>query len=177
MNQHSEINSHNLISERIELPGPVESARIAEDVVTIADAFVVTVVGGLGSIPGAFIANGLDEAQDAMPVAAWVAPPPGTPPPPPPVHNGQAYWFKVTAQRGLAAGKRHQHRIEFARDGRKFRDFGITRIGRSLPVVAKSTARIAAHRDFEIQQHGSFPRAQPRILAKKNWHVPRPIAT
>src|SRR5947207_16011204 len=35
---------------------PRESANLAMDLSVIAEAFVVTVVGGLGSIPGAFIA-------------------------------------------------------------------------------------------------------------------------
>ena len=35
---------------------PREPATLGMDLATIADAFVVTVVGGLGSIPGAFIA-------------------------------------------------------------------------------------------------------------------------
>ncbi len=48
--------------------------------------------------PGMFIANTLDEPQIAMPVAAMPAPPPGPGAPPPPVHNGAAYWIKVSAQ-------------------------------------------------------------------------------
>jgi competence protein ComEC len=48
------------------------------------------------TMPGAFIAN-LDETT--VPVAAVVLPPPGSPPlPPAPVHNGQADFFKVSAQ-------------------------------------------------------------------------------
>src|SRR5204862_3122864 len=35
---------------------PRESANLAMDLSVIAEAFVVTVVGGLGSIPGAFLA-------------------------------------------------------------------------------------------------------------------------
>ena len=35
---------------------PRESANLAMDLSVVAEAFVVTVVGGLGSIPGAFIA-------------------------------------------------------------------------------------------------------------------------
>lgn len=47
--------------------------------------------------PGMFIANGVDQQEPAMPVAAWTPPPQGTQAPPPPVHNGQAYWIKVSA--------------------------------------------------------------------------------
>jgi len=50
------------------------------------------------TVPGMFIANTVDEQPDAMPIAAWVAPPQGQQAPPAPVHNGKAYWFKVTAQ-------------------------------------------------------------------------------
>ena len=35
---------------------PREPANLGMDLAIIADAFVVTVVGGLGSIPGAFVA-------------------------------------------------------------------------------------------------------------------------
>ena len=47
---------------------------------------------------GMFIANGVDEAQTSMPVAAMPAPAPGPNVPPPPAHNGQAYWIKISAR-------------------------------------------------------------------------------
>jgi competence protein ComEC len=47
------------------------------------------------TVPGMFIANGLDEPLTAMPVAPIAAPGPDAPPP---AHNGPAYWIKVTAQ-------------------------------------------------------------------------------
>jgi competence protein ComEC len=50
------------------------------------------------TVPGMFIANGIDEAQTAMPVAAMTPPPPGPGAPPAPAHNGTAYWIKVSAQ-------------------------------------------------------------------------------
>jgi competence protein ComEC len=50
------------------------------------------------TVPGAFIANGLDEPQTAIPVAPIPAPAPGPNAPPAPVHNGKAYWIKLTAQ-------------------------------------------------------------------------------
>jgi competence protein ComEC len=50
------------------------------------------------TVPGLFIANGVDEPLSAMPVAAMAPPPPGPGAPPPPVHNGTAYWIKVSAQ-------------------------------------------------------------------------------
>jgi beta-lactamase superfamily II metal-dependent hydrolase len=50
------------------------------------------------TVPGMFIANSTDEPLASMPVAAIQAPPPGPGAPPPPVHNGKAYWVKVSAQ-------------------------------------------------------------------------------
>jgi hypothetical protein len=48
------------------------------------------------TVPGMFIANTVDDPQVTMPVAPMPAPGPGAPPPP--VHNGTAYWIKVSAQ-------------------------------------------------------------------------------
>lgn len=50
------------------------------------------------TVPGMFIANGVDEQPAAMPIAAIAAPAPGPGTPPPPVHNGAAYWIKVSAR-------------------------------------------------------------------------------
>ena len=49
------------------------------------------------TVPGMFIANLLDEPSQAMPVAP-IPPPPAGGAPPAPVHNGAAYWIKVSAQ-------------------------------------------------------------------------------
>ena len=49
------------------------------------------------TVPGAFIANMYDEQPGAMPVTPFVAPPQGQQAPPAPVHNGTAYYFRVTA--------------------------------------------------------------------------------
>ena len=54
------------------------------------------------TVPGAFIANGVDQPGEAMPVATWTPPLPGQQAPPAPVHNGKANYFKVTAQQGGA---------------------------------------------------------------------------
>jgi hypothetical protein len=48
--------------------------------------------------PGVFIANGVDDQPGAMPIAPVPLPPPGPNAPPPPVHNGRAYWVKVSAR-------------------------------------------------------------------------------
>ena len=50
------------------------------------------------TVPGLFIANLLDEPLAAMPVAPISAPQPGPSAPPAPVHNGTAYWIKVSAR-------------------------------------------------------------------------------
>jgi competence protein ComEC len=50
------------------------------------------------TVPGLFIANSVDEAPAAVPVAAMPPPQPGAGAPPPPAHNGPAYWIKVSAQ-------------------------------------------------------------------------------
>jgi beta-lactamase superfamily II metal-dependent hydrolase len=50
------------------------------------------------TVPGVFIANLTDEPQSSMPVTAMPPPAPGPGAPPPPVHNGTAYWIKVSAQ-------------------------------------------------------------------------------
>jgi len=51
------------------------------------------------TVPGMFIVNTFDEAQQAMPVSPLLAAPPGTAAPPAPSHNGAAYWIKVSASR------------------------------------------------------------------------------
>jgi competence protein ComEC len=50
------------------------------------------------TVPGMFIANQIDELLAAMPVEPIAAPPAGPGAPPAPVHNGTAYWIKVSAR-------------------------------------------------------------------------------
>jgi beta-lactamase superfamily II metal-dependent hydrolase len=56
------------------------------------------------TVPGLFIANTVDDQPANMPIAPFVQPAPGAgaapggPPQPPPVHNGQAFWLKVSAK-------------------------------------------------------------------------------
>jgi competence protein ComEC len=50
------------------------------------------------TVPGMFIANTVDQQPEAIPIAAMTPPPAGQGAPPPPVHNGAAYWIKVSAQ-------------------------------------------------------------------------------
>ena len=49
------------------------------------------------TVPGMFIANGIDDQQPAMPRDPLVVAQ-GSEPPPAPVHNGPAHWIKVSAQ-------------------------------------------------------------------------------
>jgi competence protein ComEC len=48
--------------------------------------------------PGLFIANGVDDQPGVLPIAPMPLPPAGSNAPPPPVHNGRAFWIKVSAQ-------------------------------------------------------------------------------
>jgi len=50
------------------------------------------------TVPGAFIANTIDQPESAMPIGQYTPPPQGQQAPAAPVHNGKAYFFKVTAQ-------------------------------------------------------------------------------
>jgi hypothetical protein len=51
------------------------------------------------TVPGMFIANTTDTPDASLPVAPYVAPPRGAPgATPAPVHNGAAFWFKISAQ-------------------------------------------------------------------------------
>ena len=50
------------------------------------------------TVPGLFIANGIDDQPAAMPNAPMPAPAPGPGVPPPPLHNGPSHWIKVTAR-------------------------------------------------------------------------------
>jgi hypothetical protein len=50
------------------------------------------------TVPGLFIANTIDDPQPTMPIAPIPAPQPGPGGPPSPVHNGKAYWIKLSAQ-------------------------------------------------------------------------------
>jgi beta-lactamase superfamily II metal-dependent hydrolase len=49
------------------------------------------------TVPGMFIANLPDEPSAAMPVAPMSSPQAGSGAPPAPLHNGTAYWIKVSA--------------------------------------------------------------------------------
>jgi len=50
------------------------------------------------TVPGAFIANQIDQQGDAMPIGTYTPPLPGQQAPPAPAHNGKSNYFKVTAQ-------------------------------------------------------------------------------
>jgi competence protein ComEC len=50
------------------------------------------------TVPGVFIANTVDDQPTTMPISATPAPAPGPGAAPPPVHNGPAYYVKVSAQ-------------------------------------------------------------------------------
>lgn len=57
-----------------------------------------TLSGQEYTVPGMFIANTIDEQPPVMAIAPVAAPPPGPGATPAPVHNGKAYWIKLSAQ-------------------------------------------------------------------------------
>ena len=57
-----------------------------------------TLSGQEYTVPGMFIANGIDDQQSSIPIAPLAAPTPGPNAPPPPAHEGKAYWIKLSAQ-------------------------------------------------------------------------------
>ncbi len=57
-----------------------------------------TLSGQEYTVPGMFIANTVDDQPASMPISPVPAPQPGPGAPPAPVHNGKAYWIKVSAQ-------------------------------------------------------------------------------
>src|SRR4029450_13987665 len=50
------------------------------------------------TVPGLFIANGVDDQPAVMPIAPGTSPGRGAPAPPQTQHNGTAYWIKVSAR-------------------------------------------------------------------------------
>jgi competence protein ComEC len=58
-----------------------------------------TLSGQEYTVPGMFIANTIDDQQPGMPIAPTPAPQPGPGAQPAPVHNGAAYWIKLSAQK------------------------------------------------------------------------------
>jgi competence protein ComEC len=50
------------------------------------------------TVPGVFIANTVDEQPTALPIAPMTPPARGAQVAPPPVHNGPAYWIKISAR-------------------------------------------------------------------------------
>jgi competence protein ComEC len=81
--------------------GQPPAMRIIHSAPRLEDLWQVhfsTLSGQEHTVPGLFIANTIDDQPDTMAVAPAAAPPPGTGAPPAPVHNGAAYWIKVSAR-------------------------------------------------------------------------------
>jgi beta-lactamase superfamily II metal-dependent hydrolase len=81
--------------------GQPPAMRIIHSAPRLEDLWQVhfsTLSGQEHTTPGLFIANPIDNQPDAMPVAPIAPPQPGPGAPPAPVHNGPAYWIKVSAQ-------------------------------------------------------------------------------
>lgn len=80
--------------------GQPESMRTIFDSPGLEDVWQMhfSVLGGQEhTVPGLFIANGVDAQPESMPIAPWTAPQPGAPAPRA-AHEGKAYWFKVVAR-------------------------------------------------------------------------------
>ena len=81
--------------------GQPPAMRIIHSAPRLEDLWQVhfsTLSGQEHTAPGLFIANTIDDQPDAMPVAPIAPPQPGPGAAPAPVHNGAAYWIKVSAQ-------------------------------------------------------------------------------
>lgn len=79
--------------------GQPAAMRIIHSAPRLEDLWQVhfsTLSGQEHTAPGLFIANVVDDQADTMPIAAIAQPGPGAPPAP--VHNGPAYWIKVSAK-------------------------------------------------------------------------------
>ena len=81
--------------------GQPPAMRIIHSAPRLEDLWQVhfsTLSGQEHTTPGLFIANTVDDQPETMPIAAIAPPQPGPGAPPPPVHNGPAFWIKVSAQ-------------------------------------------------------------------------------
>ena len=81
--------------------GQPEAMRIIHSIPGLEDLWQIhfsQLSGQEYTVPGMFIANSIDDPLTAMPVAPFAAPQPGSPAAPAPVHNGRAYWIKVSAR-------------------------------------------------------------------------------
>jgi competence protein ComEC len=79
-------------------PDVMESVHTSPGLEDLWQMHFSTLSGQENTVPGMFIANTADDQPSSMPIAAVPAPAPGPGAPPPPVHNGKAYWIKVSAQ-------------------------------------------------------------------------------
>src|SRR5262245_22308427 len=81
--------------------GQPEAMKIIHSVPGLEDLWQIhfsQLSGQEYTVPGMFIANSVDEQQPTMAIAPIQAPAPGPGGAPAPVHNGAAYWIKVSAQ-------------------------------------------------------------------------------
>jgi beta-lactamase superfamily II metal-dependent hydrolase len=80
--------------------GPPEVMQIIHSALGLDDLWQLhfsQLSGQEYTVAGMFIANTVDDVPPSMPVAPFRTPRPGTMPAPPPVHNGPAFWIKVSA--------------------------------------------------------------------------------
>jgi competence protein ComEC len=108
--------------------GQPAAMRIIHSAPRLEDLWQVhfsTLSGQEHTAPGLFISNTIDDQPDAMPVAPIAPPQPGAGAAPAPVHNGAAYWIKVSAQQdgsftvtNARNGFSKTYRVNEARTGR-----------------------------------------------------------
>ena len=90
-----------IVNNGIRNGGQPEAMRILFTAPRMEDVWQVHVSELSGqeyTVPGAFIANLLDQAQTAIPVAPMPPAARGAQAPPVPPHDGRAYWLKISAQ-------------------------------------------------------------------------------
>jgi competence protein ComEC len=90
-----------IVNNGIRKGGQPEAMRILFTAPRMEDVWQVHVSELSGqeyTVPGAFIANLLDQAQTAIPVAPMPPVARGAQAPPVPPHDGRAYWLKISAQ-------------------------------------------------------------------------------
>jgi hypothetical protein len=90
-----------IVNNGIRKGGQPEAMRILFTAPRLEDVWQIhfsELSGQEYTVPGAFIANLVDQPQQAMPVAPLPAVARGAQAPPVPLHDGPAYWLKVVAQ-------------------------------------------------------------------------------
>ena len=81
--------------------------------------------------------------------------------------------LKIPTQQRFAAGERDHHGREPARGMSERPEFALAFLRIGFPVVAECTAGIAAHRHFEVHEHGASLQPQARVANRERDQVIR----